>query len=132
MAGFFIYVSNTTSKEDGYLCFQDMQTLNGTLSENQKINCTVYGRYVIYYNERRPDAVYPSYYSDYAFSELCEVEVYGECKLMSLNRAKVIETFFLNPLGFELSNQIIIKFTVMIFFHKLFLTLKYENILILA
>lgn len=88
MAGFFIYVSNTTSKEDGYLCFHDMQTLNRTLSEDQRINCTVYGRYVIYYNERRPDVVYPSYYSDYAFSELCEVEVYGECKLTSLNRAK--------------------------------------------
>lgn len=94
MAGFFIYVSNTTLKEDGYLCFHDMQTLNRSMSEDQRINCTVYGRYVIYYNERKPNGVYPSYYSEYAFSELCEVEVYGECKLMSLNRAKVIETIF--------------------------------------
>lgn len=111
-----MYVSNTTSKEDGYLCFHDMQTLNRTISGDQRINCTVYGRYVIYYNERRPDGVYPSYYSEYAFSELCEVEVYGECKLMSLSLAKVIEHFFY--IKSDLSCQYQIDF-----FHKLFLYL---------
>lgn len=78
MAGFFVYVSNTTSKNDAYLCFHEIQTVAGTPSEDQRINCSVHGRYVIYYNERRPDVDYPSYYSGFAYSELCEVEVYGE------------------------------------------------------
>ncbi|XP_062608625.1 uncharacterized protein LOC134270415 [Saccostrea cucullata] len=76
-AGFYVYVSNTTSKEDGILCFHELQTVSGTPLEDQRINCSVYGRYVIYYNERLNNVVYPSYYSQYAFSELCEVEVYG-------------------------------------------------------
>ena len=77
MAGFFLYVSNTTSKEDGHLCFHESQTVNTTPSTDQKINCSVHGRYVIYYNERLPNVTYPSYYSPYAFYELCELEVYG-------------------------------------------------------
>lgn len=78
MAGFFLYVSNTTSKEDGHLCFHEIQTVNRTPSEDQSINCSVHGRYVIYYNERRENVTYPSYYSKFAYYELCELEVYGE------------------------------------------------------
>ena len=78
MAGFFLYVSNTTSKEDGYLCFHEIQTVTGTPLEDQRIHCSVYGRYVFYYNERRSDVTYPSYYSKYAYYELCELEVYGK------------------------------------------------------
>ncbi|XP_056002246.1 multiple epidermal growth factor-like domains protein 10 isoform X2 [Ostrea edulis] len=76
-AGFFLYVSNTTSKDDGHLCFHEIQTVDGTPVENQTISCSVHGRYVIYYNERRPGVTYPSYYSQYAYNELCEVEVHG-------------------------------------------------------
>ncbi|XP_061190941.1 multiple epidermal growth factor-like domains protein 10 [Saccostrea echinata] len=77
-AGFFLYVSNTTSKDDGYLCFHQIQDKDGTPTENQTISCPVHGRYVIYYNERgNPDVTYPSYYSQYAFNELCELEAYG-------------------------------------------------------
>lgn len=63
MAGFFLYVSNTTDKEDGHMCFHEIQTVPGTPFEDQTINCSVLGRYVIYYNERRPGVKYPSYYS---------------------------------------------------------------------
>lgn len=84
MAGFFVYVSNTTSKGDGYLCYHDELTDQNKLSLDQHINCSLQGRYVIYYNERRQDAVYPSFYSLYAFNELCEMEVYGESHLCRL------------------------------------------------
>lgn len=75
MAGFSIYVSNTTSKDQGHLCFYDQSS--GHPSVNQRIICSIYGRYVIYYNERSRYNN-PSYMSMYAFNELCEVEVYGE------------------------------------------------------
>lgn len=78
MAGFFLYVSNTTSKDDRHLCFHEIQTVNRTPSEDQRINCSVHGRYVIYYNERRKNVTYPSYYSKFAYYEICELEVYGE------------------------------------------------------
>lgn len=75
MAGFYLYVSNTTSKDQGHLCYKDQS--GGSPSVNQNISCFIYGRYVIYYNERSPYNN-PSYLSQYAYNELCEVEVYGE------------------------------------------------------
>uniref|UniRef100_K1S5X4 EGF-like domain-containing protein n=1 Tax=Magallana gigas TaxID=29159 RepID=K1S5X4_MAGGI len=41
------------------------------------ISCSVIGRYVIYFNERLPGIIYPTDYSRFAFTDLCEVEVYG-------------------------------------------------------
>lgn len=84
MAGFSLFVSNTTSKDDGHLCFHEIQNVVGTPSEDQRIQCPFHARYVIYYNERRPEVVYPSYYSEFAYSDLCEVEVYG--KLIVTNK----------------------------------------------
>ncbi|XP_061185045.1 uncharacterized protein LOC133193085 [Saccostrea echinata] len=76
-AGFFLFVSNTTAQSDGHLCFHDIQNVNGTPIENQTIICHVYGRYVIYYNERKLNVMYPAYYSRYAYNEICELEVIG-------------------------------------------------------
>lgn len=74
MAGFYLYISNITSKDSGHLCYKD--ETEGSPSVSQVIHCSIYGRYVIYYNERSPNN--PSYLSQYAYNELCEVEVYGE------------------------------------------------------
>lgn len=83
MAGFFLYVSNTTTKEQGYICFHELQTAVGTPLLDQRINCPIHGRYVIYYNERRMDFDYPSDYSKSAYYELCELEVYGEFTMIT-------------------------------------------------
>nr|XP_034320792.1 receptor-type tyrosine-protein phosphatase kappa isoform X5 [Crassostrea gigas] len=74
MAGFSLYISNTTSKDQGHCCYKDNS--RGKPSVNQNISCSIYGRYVIYYNERSRDDN-PSYLSKYAYNELCELEVFG-------------------------------------------------------
>ncbi|XP_065925855.1 protein draper-like isoform X2 [Magallana gigas] len=75
--GFSIYVSNTTNKSEGKLCYKDTNFTPSTIPAVFNTTCFVHGQYVIYYNERLPGVTYPSGYSDYAFNDLCEVEVYG-------------------------------------------------------
>lgn len=75
--GFYVYVSNTTHKENGSLCFHDNEIFNqSTIPAVLTLNCEMQGRYVIYFNERK--IAQPSYYSEGANVELCEFEVYGE------------------------------------------------------
>lgn len=77
LLGFTVYVSNTTDKEEASICFYDNELYTpSTIPEILTLNCTMHGRYVIYYNERKQDQ--PSYYSPFAFVELCEFEVYGK------------------------------------------------------
>ena len=76
--GFSLYVSNTTNRYDGTLCFKDNNFNLSTIPDVFSTNCTVHGQYVIYYNERLPNVAYPEGYSTYAFNELCEVEVFGK------------------------------------------------------
>ena len=77
-AGFFLYISNSTNKEDGILCYHEMQDGTSSPPMVMSFECIYHGRYVILYNERRNDVTYPSSYSTYAFVEPCEVEVYGK------------------------------------------------------
>ncbi|XP_052682127.1 multiple epidermal growth factor-like domains protein 6 [Crassostrea angulata] len=75
--GFLVYVSNTTDRLQGTLCYKDDNFTRDTIPAVFTTTCPVHGQYVIYYNERLPGATYPDEYSDYIFSDLCEVEVYG-------------------------------------------------------
>ncbi|XP_056017450.1 scavenger receptor class F member 2-like [Ostrea edulis] len=77
IAGFSLYVSNTTIKEDGYLCYNNGQELPAL---NFSTTCVKHGRYVIFYNERLDGTRYPTgYQTSHVYTELCEVAVTG-CK----------------------------------------------------
>lgn len=72
--GFSVYISNTTDKLQGVLCFKDDAFTLDTIPSVLTVTCPVHGQYVIYYNERLSAVTYPN---NYAHNELCEVEVYG-------------------------------------------------------
>uniref|UniRef100_K1R0G2 Uncharacterized protein n=1 Tax=Magallana gigas TaxID=29159 RepID=K1R0G2_MAGGI len=72
--GFSVYVSNTTDRLQGTLCFKDDKFTLDTIPAVFTTICPVNGQYVIYYNERLPGATYPDVYSASVFIALCEVE----------------------------------------------------------
>ncbi|XP_078330382.1 uncharacterized protein LOC111112904 [Crassostrea virginica] len=73
--GFSVYISNTTNKKDGVLCFRDTNFTTATIPNPVNITCPYHGRYVIYYNNRTHPP-YPDDYNYYTDIGLCEVEVY--------------------------------------------------------
>ncbi|XP_052693904.1 multiple epidermal growth factor-like domains protein 11 [Crassostrea angulata] len=75
--GFSVYVSNTTDRLQGTLCYKDDNFTRDTIPAVFTTTCPVHGQYVIYYNERLPGVTYPDGYSDSVANDLCEVEVYG-------------------------------------------------------
>lgn len=74
-AGFSLYVSNNGDIQGSTLCYKDgpqFPPLDFTTI------CTMYGRYVIFYNERLDGVVYPEgYQTSTVYTELCEVNVHG-------------------------------------------------------
>lgn len=99
-----VYVSNTTSKEDGVLCFRDTIHTSTTIPNQMNIKCVTHGRYVIYYNNRT-SLSYPPEYSQDAHTDLCEVEVYGKFTVYSSQHCKrllYVEQLFLSSCIFLL------------------------------
>lgn len=74
--GFSVFISNTTDEAAGVLCFRDTLYTIYTIPAVVTLNCPYYGRYVIYYNNRTSSTI-PTDYSDLAYNEICELEVYG-------------------------------------------------------
>ncbi|XP_052696235.1 multiple epidermal growth factor-like domains protein 11 [Crassostrea angulata] len=76
--GFSVYVSNTTDRLQGTLCYKDDNFTLDTIPAVFTTTCPVHGQYVIYYNERLPGVTYPRGYSGNVATALCEVDVYVE------------------------------------------------------
>lgn len=63
-------------KENGILCFKDINFIRVIVLNFINIICFVYGWYVIYYNNRI-NCLYFDGYSSSVYNEFCEVGVYG-------------------------------------------------------
>lgn len=74
-AGFSLYISTTGDIPGSMLCYKDGPQLPPL---NFTTNCTTYGSYIIFFNERLNKTNFPSGYElDNVFTELCEVIVQG-------------------------------------------------------
>lgn len=80
--GSSVYVSNTTDISDGLMCFNDSDYTIDTVPAIANISCSTKAQYVIYYNEKRPQVMYPRFNYTFAANFLCEVEAYGKIYFM--------------------------------------------------
>lgn len=76
--GFSVYISNTTDRLGGILCFKDTNFTLDSIPNVFTTTCPLRGQYVIYYNERLTGVTYPDTYTPSAENNVCEVEVYGK------------------------------------------------------
>ena len=88
--GFSIYVSNTTERKDGILCFEDTNSTIYNIPPVFNITCVVHGQFVLYYNERMSRKKTRERISEHAFNDLCEVEVYGNFIFIAILPVMVI------------------------------------------
>ncbi|XP_033737764.1 cell death abnormality protein 1-like isoform X2 [Pecten maximus] len=75
LAGFEIYLSNTSDWTSGEPCYKDTTANLASMSATQSVTCQGVARYVTIYSDRRVKAY--TWYSDQAYLELCEVYVNG-------------------------------------------------------
>ncbi|XP_048750094.2 multiple epidermal growth factor-like domains protein 10 isoform X2 [Ostrea edulis] len=99
-AGFSIYLSNSTRKEAGIMCYKNGQELPPL---EFTTTCTGLGRYVFFYNERLRNVTYPDGYETYTYTELCEVIVQGKYIFEALIYLVILhinfEFYFITYLG---------------------------------
>ena len=87
--GFAVYISNTTDRLEGTLCFKEENFNVTTIPPVLNITCPMHGQYVIYYNERLSWRIcHDENRCQYAYNDLCELEVYGMY-------FKILQNFFL-------------------------------------
>nr|XP_022307675.1 uncharacterized protein LOC111113676 [Crassostrea virginica] len=76
--GFSVYVSNTTEKSEGVLCFKDNNYTLNSIPDFFSTKCFVHGQYVIYFNQYKTGERFNNFQKiRHAFNELCELEVFG-------------------------------------------------------
>lgn len=78
---FSLYLSNTTIREDGFMCFHENGEVNGS-NLTLTVRCEGTGQFVIFYNSRESKSPGDGF-SEEAYIELCEVQVIGNYLLFS-------------------------------------------------